>query len=96
MAANGGFMTSGGSDGMIPVVPALPPAAPTPTRWSQWTLPDRNKQHYSAGTATTFAMPPGFLSIGHSLFSLLFGMMGGLLAARYRRESGARIGEQAG
>jgi hypothetical protein len=79
-------MMGGMSAGMMGGMPAgTPPASTPPTRWSQWTAPDRIRQYYPVGTVTTLGSPFGFLRIGHSLFSLIFGIMGGLLAQKYRR-----------
>jgi hypothetical protein len=99
-AAAGGMMGGMSGNGMMDMMmgglmPMPAPALP-PTRWKTWTTPDRFAQTRQIAMWRYMDCPTSFLRIGHSLFSLLFGMMGGLLAGRYRRECGARTGEQAG
>jgi hypothetical protein len=95
---SGGMMGMGGGSGMAGMAAGMggTPTAPAPSRWSEWTRPDRTKQYYYVTPTTTLQAPTTFLRIGHSLFSVMFGIMGGLLARRYRRPSETRIGGKVG
>lgn len=88
---SGGMMGMGGG--------TAPTPGPPPTRWSVWTQPDRATVHLPVsgpGPASNWSLPKTFARIGHSLFSLLCGIMGGSLARRYRRGAGTHDGEPIG
>ena len=66
--------------------------APAPdsstTRWVQWTEPDRSTYNFAINATATADSPGAFLRIGHSLFALISGLLGGLLAWYWRRDRG--------
>jgi len=96
-----GMMGGGGMSGMGSMMSgsgmmaggATGPPSPPPTRWSRWNVPDRSNEAAYINNLPLVQGPRSFFRIGHSLFSLLFGIMGGLLAQRYRRGNEVPIRE---
>jgi hypothetical protein len=85
MMAGGGM--PGGAPGMMGMGggTALAPD-PSTTRWVQWTEPERSTNNFPINATATTDSPGAFLRIGHSLFALISGLLGGLLAWRWRRD----------
>lgn len=80
--------TLNGAIGMMGGGPSGMPTPPPPTRWAVWTEPERAVQHLTFGPTATWSAPVTFLRIGHSLFGILSGIMGGWLTWWFR--SGGR------
>lgn len=87
MASGGGAMPAGMPGMMGAGMSAnAPPAPPLPTRWESWTRADRIPYMAQISTSTVTDSPGAFLRIGHSLFALISGLLGGLLAWYWRRD----------
>lgn len=95
MSGNSTGMGMGMSMGSM--MPGMGGPAPT-TRWREWARPNRTTvQSVGPGfPQVSWVVPRTFLHIGHSIFSLIFGIMGGFLARWYRRDGGAHHGEPIG
>jgi hypothetical protein len=77
-----------------PTTPAFPLLPSSP--WVAWTEPDRALTTKVAGRTGFFGCPEAFHLIGHSMFTLLFGVMGGIFARRrYRASTSDASGLQA-
>jgi hypothetical protein len=72
----------GGGTGWVQTMAPASGAEASESRWSLWTEPDRSTAvGYQIGTIALVSSEP-FRTIGHSMFVLLLGMLGGAYARR--------------
>lgn len=76
-------MTGRSTRRSTPPSPPPPPPPPPPSRWSLWSQPDQAGFFLNQGATTTRTHL--IFYIGHSLFAILFGIMGGALARNLAR-----------